>query len=349
MRSKNKHRSFKQYLQANWRDTLLLIREFQQPLFWFILVILGAGLIYYYLALGAGEPVSSIPEAVYLTLTLAFLQNSGTFPNSWYLQIFFFLLPLIVLSILAQGLANFTILLFNRRARGKEWEMAVASTFDDHVILVGLGHLGYRVVKKLIELDQKVVVVELDPEADLFSVIQTMGVPVITGDATRTEIMSAAGVLKAHSIILCTQNDSINLQIALKARSMNSKIEVVIRIFEDDFAEQLRQQFGFKALSATTMAAPIFAATAADIDISSPIAIGGQPNSLARIIVKERSGLIDTPINKLEDIYTISIVLLTREKASKQHPEGTISLLPEDEIVILGHPEKINLVIHDNQ
>ncbi|NTU76022.1 MAG: hypothetical protein HGA86_07865, partial [Anaerolineaceae bacterium] len=197
MRLKNNRRSVKQYLQANWRDTLLLVREFQQPLLWFILVILGAGIIYYYLALKAGEPVASIPESIYLTLTLAFLQNSGVFPGTWYLQIFFFLLPLIVLSILAQGLANFSILLFNRRARGKEWEMAVASTFDDHVILIGLGHLGYRVVKKLIELEQKVVVVELDPEADLFSAIQTLGVPVITGDATRTEIMTAAGVLKA--------------------------------------------------------------------------------------------------------------------------------------------------------
>ncbi|NTU74989.1 MAG: hypothetical protein HGA86_02580, partial [Anaerolineaceae bacterium] len=138
-------------------------------------------------------------------------------------------------------------------------------------------------------------------------------------------------------------------QIALKARSINPNIEVVIRIFEDDFAEQLRQQFGFKALSATTMAAPIFAATAADVDISSPIAIGGQPNSLAKIVIKERSFLLEKPINLLEDLYTLSIVLFTRGTISKQHPEGNITLLPKDEIVILGHPEKINRMIHDNQ
>ncbi len=43
---------------------------------------------------------------------------------------------------LAQGLTEFGALLFNRRLRSKEWEMVVASTFSNHIILVGLGHLG---------------------------------------------------------------------------------------------------------------------------------------------------------------------------------------------------------------
>lgn len=58
-------------------------------------------------------------------------------------------MPLLGLSILAQGLADLGGLLFNRRQRSQEWEMAIASTFDRHIVVVGLGHLGYRVVPQL--------------------------------------------------------------------------------------------------------------------------------------------------------------------------------------------------------
>jgi phosphoglycerate dehydrogenase-like enzyme len=56
-------------------------------------------------------------------------------------------------------LTEFGILLFNRRARTKEG-MAVASTYNKHTVLVGLGHLGYRVVQKLHEMEENVVVVK---------------------------------------------------------------------------------------------------------------------------------------------------------------------------------------------
>ncbi len=75
----------------------------------------------------------------------------------------------------------------------------------------------------------------------------------------------------------------MNLQIALKARSLNPDIEVVIRIFDEDFAHSLQEQFGFTALSATEMAAPVFAAAAAGADVTNPISIEGQQLSLARL------------------------------------------------------------------
>jgi len=78
----------------------------------------------------------------------------------------------------------------------------------------------------------------------------------------RPAALEAANIKNARTIILASQNDSMNLQIALKARSMNPDIKVVIRIFDEDFAHALQEQFGFIALSATEMAAPVFAASA---------------------------------------------------------------------------------------
>ena len=55
--------------------------------------------------------------------------------------------------------------------------MAVASTYNQHTVLVGLGHLGYRVIQKLHEMEENVVVVEINPKVDTLA-----AVPHITHD-----------------------------------------------------------------------------------------------------------------------------------------------------------------------
>ena len=84
-----------------------------------------------------------------------------------------------------------------------------------------------------------------------------MGIPVIPADARHAGALESANIKEARTIILASQNDAMNLQIALKARSLNPDIQVVIRIFDEDFAHALQEQFGFIALSATEMATPV--------------------------------------------------------------------------------------------
>ena len=336
-------------LKASWRDTMLLLREFRQPLILFSLALLvGAGL-YYQLARGYGEPIGSFSEAIYLMLTLTFLQSGGAFPSQPLLQIFYFLMPLIGLVIVAQGLADFGYLLFNRRARSKEWEMAVASTFENHTILVGLGHLGYRVVQNLFKMEEPVVVIELNPNTDLVGTVQAMNIPVIQDDATRQTVLEAAGIRRAKTIVLCSQNDSMNLQIAVKARNLNPAIRVVIRIFDDDFAESLQQQFGFVALSATSMAAPAFAASAAGADVTRPITVEGQSLSLGRLTINENSKLHWRSVTEVQSRYDVSVVLLKKQEKTDLHPAGSQILRAGDVVAILGGPDQLNAIVHDNQ
>jgi len=335
-------------LRASLRNTLVLLREFHRPLLLFLGLILGSGLLYYSLAISAGERFDNPVETVYLMLSLTFLQANGDFPHAWFLQVFYFAMPFFGIAILAQGLTDFGVLLFNRRAHGKEWEMAVASTYNNHIVLVGLGHLGYRVARKLYEMDQEMVVIEMNPKTDLLATIRDLDIPVLVEDGTREEILIGAGIKHARAILLCTQNDAANLKMALKARSLNSDIEVIVRIFDDDFADSLQKQFGFHALSATGMAAPIFAATAAGVDITPPITIDGQPNSLARIKIQERSLLKGKSVSDIEVHYDLSVVLLRRDGTSDSHPAGSRLVQTNDTLAVLGSPDHISLLLHDN-
>jgi voltage-gated potassium channel len=335
--------------KASWRDTLLLFREFRAPLLLFLVAIIGAGVFYYLIAARAGEPVDGLVEAVYLVLTMAFLQSSGGFPHHPLLQAFYFILPLIGVGTLALGLADFGILLFNRRARSKEWEMAIASTFSKHTILVGLGHLGYRVVERLHAMDKSIVVIELNPSADLVAAVQKKGIPVIQDDATRPTALEAAGIERARTIVLCSQNDAMNLKIAVKARSMNPSIQVVIRIFDDDFADSLQDQFDFIAMSATAMAAPAFAAAASGVDITNPVTVEGESLSMARLTIDSRSLLAGKTVGEIEQSYDVSVVLLKHDSEQDMHPPATQGITDGDTLVVLGSPERLNVIVHDNQ
>ena len=335
--------------KATWRDTIILLNEFKWPLIFFTVTVFGGGIAYATMANLVGEPVQGLGEAMYIILTAAFLQPVGDFPNYFGLQIFHFLMPVVGIVILAQGLADFGSLLFNRRARNKEWEMAVASTMNKHIVLIGLGHLGFRVAQRQHEMGESIVVVELKLGTNTTDAAREMGIPIIESDARRAGALESANIKEAKTIILASQEDAMNLQIALKARTLNPNIQVVIRIFDEDFAQALREQFGFIALSATEMAAPVFAAAAAGADVTNPISIEGQQLSLARMTIPASSSLADKTVGYVEDNYHLNIILLRHDHQSEMHPTDTRPLHAGDTLAVLGGPAQLSQLMQDNQ
>ncbi len=315
----------------------------------FLIAILLGGVGYYLLSNYAGEPLGNMLEALYQVLTMTFLQTGGDFPHTWYLGIFYFIMPIIGLIILAQGVTEFSMMLFNRRARGKEWEMAVTSTYNNHIILVGLGHLGFRVAQEINNMEQDIVLIEANPKADLIASIKAMDIPVIQADAGHATALEAAGIQHARAIILCTQNDSLNLKIAIHAKRLNPAIHVILRIFDDDFAHALHEQFGYTAFSATGMAAPAFAAAASGIEMTRPIMVEGQSMSMANLRIEHDSRLVGQCVNDVEQAYNLSVVFMRRNGASDFHPPAECRLASQDVVVVLGGPSEIRALAGDNQ
>lgn len=348
---KNKLASHRRrHFQASVRDTAILLGEFRAPLLWFSFAIIGGGILYDFISKLVNEPVYSLAESIYIVLIATFLQPANRdFPHHIALQVFHFFMPIVGLVVLAQGLADFSSLLFNRRARTKEWEMAVASTLRKHIILVGLGHLGYRVALKLHEMGEQVVVIEFNADTDTLNAARKLGIPVIHDDATRPAALEAANIKDARTIIMASQNDSMNLQIALKARSINPGISVVLRIFDDDFAHALQEQFGFIALSATEMAAPVFAAAASGVDVTNPISVEGQLLSLARLTVSGGAPFAKKTVGYVEDNYHLNVVLLRHDHRSEMHPTDKSPLHAGDVIAVLGGPEQLQTLLFDNE
>jgi len=124
---------------------------------------------------------------------------------------------------------------------------------------------------------------------------------------------------------------------------------VVIRIFDEDFAHALHEQFGFVALSATEMAAPVFAAAAAGADVTNPISIEGQQLSLARLTIAPSSALARKTVGYVEDNYHLNVILLRRDHSSEMHPTDTSPLSAGDTLAVLGGPEQLSRLMQDSQ
>ncbi|WP_330461906.1 NAD-binding protein [Streptomyces sp. NBC_00820] len=105
-----------------------------------------------------------------------------------------------------------------------------------HVVLLGLGKIGTRVLTRLRELHIPVVCVESDPEARGLATARRLRVPVVLGDVTQEGVLEAAKIHRAHALLAVTSSDTTNLETVLYARSVRPDLRVVLRLYDDDFA-----------------------------------------------------------------------------------------------------------------
>ncbi|MFC7303702.1 NAD-binding protein [Streptomyces monticola] len=135
-----------------------------------------------------------------------------------------------------------------------------------HVVLLGLGKIGTRVLARLRELDVPVVCVEEDPEARGIALARRLRVPVVLGDVTQEGVLEAAKIHRAHSLLALTSADTTNLEAALYARSIKADLRVALRLYDDEFATAVYRTLRAahphartRSRSVTHLAAPAFA------------------------------------------------------------------------------------------
>lgn len=105
-----------------------------------------------------------------------------------------------------------------------------------HVVLLGLGKIGTRVLTRLHELHVPVVCVESDPDARGLAVARRLRVPVVLGDVTQEGVLEAAKIHRAQALLAVTSADTTNLEAVLYARSVRPDLKAVLRLYDDDFA-----------------------------------------------------------------------------------------------------------------
>ncbi|HVP13230.1 MAG TPA: NAD-binding protein [Phycisphaerae bacterium] len=260
-----------------WREWCFARAAFRHFRVKFLLIgglLLGGGLLFRLLE---PEKHHSYPRAVYYTWVLVFGQPPEEFPASAALQAMFFIVPLLGLLVILEGLVEFALILRDRRRYERSWCKVMAASLSNHIILVGLGKLGYRTYRLLRQLGEEVVVIEHNADNQFLEDIRRDGSPLFVGDARREAFLEDANAAAAKSIILATNHDMVNLEVALDARRINPQIRVVMRMFDQNIADKVREGFNLQvAMSQSALSAPAFVTAALEGSTVSSLLVGDQ-------------------------------------------------------------------------
>ena len=337
-------RNIRRQIRAQIRDTRVLLGESWIPLLLFTTVLLGGALVFSFAYPDPDNLANNLPyaDAVHATFALIFFETLLPFPDEWYFQILFFLIPILGLVAVVDGVLRFGGALVNKNTRGQQWQVAMASTYNNHIIVCGAGKIGYRVILELLKYERDVVVIEADENGRFMEKINHLGIPVLIANARRSEILIKAGVQKADAIIPATDNELANLDIALDAREINPDIKVVLRMFDGDLARRVEKGFGIHtAYSGSALAAPIFATAALRLNIKHSFYVGETMLHLGEIKISETAALIGYTIDKLADELDCSVVSYQHEGTPDLHPGPDQRLSAHDTILVLASLETL--------
>jgi Trk K+ transport system NAD-binding subunit len=309
-------------LWREWCFVRAALRQFRVNFLLLGVLLLAGGLAFRFLE---PEKHHALPRAVYYTWVLVFGQPPEEYPSSVILQGMFFIVPLLGLAIILEGLVDFTLMLRDRRRSERSWCKIMAAALSNHIVLVGLGKLGYRIYRLLRQLGEAVVVIESNPENQFLEDIRRDGSPLFVGDARRDAILDDAHVASARSIVLATNEDLVNLEVALDARRVNPGIRVVLRMFDQNMADKIRAGFNIQvAMSQSSLSAPAFVTAALDGAIVNSLVVRDQLFVLEQWPVERGGALCGLTVAQVMAQHRLLVV-------ERRPPAGEVQLVPPSE------------------
>lgn len=124
------------------------------------------------------------------------------------------------------------ILILHRRFGTQPAQTREADTFDEHhpILVVGMGRFG-QIVNSMLQMSgHSTTVIDLDPTT--VAGFNRYGTKTHFGDASRPELLLAAGIENTRLLVIAIDNREQALSIARFAREVNPNIDIVARAYD---------------------------------------------------------------------------------------------------------------------
>ncbi|WP_293327745.1 NAD-binding protein [Mycobacterium sp.] len=214
----------------------------------------------------------------------------------------------------------------------------------DHVVVVGLGSVGIRVVSELTAAGYDVAVIEQDDENPFLPVAAELGVPVIFGDATMEQTLESAGIERARGVAVLTQDDMVNIETGIVLHEMYGPAMTldgpgapfVLRIYDRELGFAVAQRFGFENVRSTVdLAAPWFIGAAMGLDVLGTFSIGQRSFMVGAMHVEAGSEL--DGLRMFEMSTQTRVIAITRQdEPVTLHPRRDTHLRAGDTAYLVG-------------
>jgi Trk K+ transport system NAD-binding subunit len=215
---------------------------------------------------------------------------------------------------------------------------------SDHVIVVGLGNVGTRILGQLHDLGIGVVCVDKDPDAAGVPLARRLGLRVVVGETTQEETLLAAGVSSCRALVSVTDSDVVNLETALHARALGrgggqQQPRIVLRLYDDDLAARVQRTVGNTiSRSVPYLAAPAFAAAMLEHQVLRTIPVGRHVLLIADVPVGAGAELAGRRVEDVHDGDDVRLIALRRQGDAgvDWSPRPGDELRPQDRLVVLA-------------
>ncbi|MFL5329931.1 MAG: potassium channel family protein [Gemmataceae bacterium] len=235
-----------------------------------LIVVLGSALVYHWV--NRDSPAEALYHTVSVLATGADLHAEKFTPG---MKVFVSGLRLAGAALLACFTAILTNYLVHARL-GRALEVRRIPD-EGHVVVCGLGNVGFRIVESLRKANQAVVVVEPVRDGRFLVSARRLGAATIVGDATAADVLQQARVTTARAVVATTSSDLVNVEIALLVRELAPRKRVVLRLSDIDLAKALREAANVQfAISVAALAAPAFVAALYGDRVQSVFLVGGK-------------------------------------------------------------------------
>ncbi len=225
-----------------------------------------------------------------------------------------------------------------------------------HVVLVGLGSVGMKVLEGLLAAGADVVVIERMEGNPYLSEARALHAPIVLGDATLARTLDAVNLSEAAAVAVLTSDDLTNIETGLAVREgLGARwvdVPVVLRVFDRQLGNRLEQSFGFRQVwSTAAIASPWFVGAALGLDVLFTFYVGNHPFLLARLRVSAGGGLDGLAMRELPASVRVVAIRRAASGGALEHPpRRDTRLAPNDDAYLVGpDAELLELLRHDRE
>lgn len=197
------------------------------------------------------------------------------------------------------------------------------------VVLVGAGRVGQEAGKRLNLAGIYPDVIDISEKTLYFDG------NLIVGDAVKTHVLKQAKIEDTDTLIVTTNDDSLNIFIVLASKQINPHIDIVARAVRANAVGRLHQAGANHVLSQSILGFQLLQIALVEMDILPKFS-----NYVIKEVTWNKDSISIEELNKMFDTDKIKIICIVRANELME-PGKDFFLNKGDRIVVLGAPDYI--------
>lgn len=315
-----------------------------------ILVVIAAGTLGFWLV----EPLDLFDSLWMTVITLLTVGYGDLVPQTTAGRIFAMTLTPIGVIIAGYAIGAVTTVMLDEKISGTfrrhRMEKAIEK-LDGHVIICGIGRVGFQVMNQLLQENKQIVIVDIRAASKLKEMPNIL---YIEGNATEDEILYKAGIKNAEGLITTLPEDADNVFVTLTAKGINPAIKVVARAERAQSEDKLRRAGADKVINPANLGGRRLAMSMLrpfSVDYVDMVLHDHHEDfGIEEIVLSEGSVFAGRSIMecRIRETYGVTIVALMHPGERLIHnPNADEKMLPGDLLIVFGTDTQLKVFEKD--